>query len=771
MKNLLLFVFALVVASFAQQPQTSDVANTQPLFSVNAKYVNGVAPGYWLTAGSGLTLNVSNGTVWCLGTVRTYSAGTLTMTNSTTNYVYLDSGSSCSPSVSTSSFAGDTTKVPLGIVVTAGGVITSITDDRPLLAAITAGGSSISGATANGAMYATGSNSGTSTGAMSDGQLLIGDSTGAPQAAAITAGANVTITPGHHSITIAASSGGGVLPASFENDTGTGTTVNRIAEYVGTTVGTAHVKTLSTTDAGIGRMAPIVGICTSGCGTSGQAVIQSAGTALCDFDSTVSTMTAGDLVYASTTTAGKCTDRITGDSGPNENPEGNVVIGKVHASCSSCGSTTQNVDLTPIPPMCCVNGANGIAYFLTQAYGSPFAIAAPQFLDTQSPASAMNAAFVANIVRLMNGSSTAFTDILANSGAGSSGRDPALDILSHCYGSPCTQMFRLVGSHYNVPYVATVSGTASIGQSGHFRVGTTGGVFILTLSADATTYAPENDNAGHLLTFEINPSGHTWTWPAGFVGAPTVTGSTLSVSSYLYDGTNWNCIAGCGGGTPGGGTVTEAHILGTTNQVTVSGTCDITSSGTCTLSLPPVIDLGTDNSVAGGVQVANGSANAHTTWGSAATTSNTVNGPATAPTDQHLLKCATTGTVCTLADGGAPYSLPTQYAKLRCESGLGDGLNAVTAGTYLQSFCYNDSGVTWTITGIKCFTDNSGTSTLNAAGNTLGALLTGAVTCSSAFAAGTQSANVALTSGDYIKFTFVADGTSKQTTWVVSMTQ
>jgi hypothetical protein len=116
-------------------------------------------------------------------------------------------------------------------------------------------------------------------------------------------------------------------------------------------------------------------------------------------------------------------------------------------------------------------------------------------------------------------------------------------------------------------------------------------------------------------------------------------------------------------------------------------------------------------------------------------------------------------------------SINTQYTKLRCEPGLGDGLNAITAGTYLQSTCYNDSGVTWTITGIKCFTDNSGTSTLNAAGNTLGALLTGAVTCSSAFAAGTQSANVALTSGDYIKFTFVADGTSKQTTWVVSMTQ
>jgi len=109
--------------------------------------------------------------------------------------------------------------------------------------------------------------------------------------------------------------------------------------------------------------------------------------------------------------------------------------------------------------------------------------------------------------------------------------------------------------------------------------------------------------------------------------------------------------------------------------------------------------------------------------------------------------------------------------KLRCESGLGDGLNAITAATYLQTFCYNDSGVTWTLTGIKCFTDNSGTSTLNATNGAGTGLLTGAVTCTTAFAAGTQSGTTTIAAGDFIKFTFVADGTSKQTTWVVSMTQ
>jgi hypothetical protein len=116
------------------------------------------------------------------------------------------------------------------------------------------------------------------------------------------------------------------------------------------------------------------------------------------------------------------------------------------------------------------------------------------------------------------------------------------------------------------------------------------------------------------------------------------------------------------------------------------------------------------------------------------------------------------------------YSLPAQYKTWSCQPGLGDGLNAITAGTYLQTECKNTTGVSVTLTGLSCYVDGGTSSTMNASGNTLGALLTGAVTCSTSFAAGTQSANVTLTNGDYIKFTFVADGTAKQTTWVVTGT-
>jgi hypothetical protein len=135
---------------------------------------------------------------------------------------------------------------------------------------------------------------------------------------------------------------------------------------------------------------------------------------------------------------------------------------------------------------------------------------------------------------------------------------------------------------------------------------------------------------------------------------------------------------------------------------------------------------------------------------------------------------AFTGSISNSA-GSLTTTLASQYLKLYCSPGLGDGLNAIPAGTYLQFSCVNKSGVTWTITGISCWTDNAGTSTLNAANNAATGLLTGAVTCnntkSGGGATGTQSATTTIANNDAISFTFVADGTTKQTTWTVSFTQ
>ena len=109
----------------AQQPQAQS---GQPIYPVNAKYVNGVAPGYWPTAGSGLTLNLSAGTVICNSVATNYAGGTLSMTASQTNYVFLNPTTGCSPFATTSPFV--TGQIPIAIVVAGSSTITSVTDVR-----------------------------------------------------------------------------------------------------------------------------------------------------------------------------------------------------------------------------------------------------------------------------------------------------------------------------------------------------------------------------------------------------------------------------------------------------------------------------------------------------------------------------------------------------------------------------------------------------------------------------------------------------------------
>lgn len=122
---LLAFIITLCTSAGAQQPQTQTATS-----STNAQWANGVAPGYWPT-GTTLTLNLSSGTAICFGNEVDYAGGTLTMVASTTNYVYLNTGSNCVPAVKSAAFvAGD---LPIARVVTGASSITHIYDDRTLL--------------------------------------------------------------------------------------------------------------------------------------------------------------------------------------------------------------------------------------------------------------------------------------------------------------------------------------------------------------------------------------------------------------------------------------------------------------------------------------------------------------------------------------------------------------------------------------------------------------------------------------------------------------
>ena len=160
---------------------------------------------------------------------------------------------------------------------------------------------------------------------------------------------------------------------------------------------------------------------------------------------------------------------------------------------------------------------------------------------------------------------------------------------------------------------------------------------------------------------------------------PTVckVGDVFMESGAFYINTSTTagaCTWSAAGG--GGGGVSSVVIAGTANQIGTAGTCTITSTGTCTLSLLTAQILGTDNSTAGTIQMANGSANAHTIWGSAATTSNTILGFTVVPTTGHLVICTVSGIICTLTDGGTNVATATALASVTGYSVYGSGASA-----------------------------------------------------------------------------------------------
>jgi hypothetical protein len=149
--------------------------------------------------------------------------------------------------------------------------------------------------------------------------------------------------------------------------------------------------------------------------------------------------------------------------------------------------------------------------------------------------------------------------------------------------------------------------------------------------------------------------------------------------------------------------------------------------------------------------------------------------PATSTIDGNATLALSTGQGARIFSDGANYFTQRGLSSktVTCQTGLGDGLNSIAAGTYLQSACFNEFGVTWTIAAIKCYTDNNGASTLNVTNGAGTGLLTGAITCTNTIpgASGTQSGTTTLASLDGAKFTFVSDGASKHTTWVITGTR
>jgi len=82
-----------------------------------------------VTAGAGLDIAYEASQVWVGGAFYSIAAGTLTMTNAATNYVFVNSAGA----VAKNTTGFPTSSLPLAVVVTAGGAITSVTDRRAYL--------------------------------------------------------------------------------------------------------------------------------------------------------------------------------------------------------------------------------------------------------------------------------------------------------------------------------------------------------------------------------------------------------------------------------------------------------------------------------------------------------------------------------------------------------------------------------------------------------------------------------------------------------------
>lgn len=124
------------------------------------------------------------------------------------------------------------------------------------------------------------------------------------------------------------STGGTTATITIANASSTGTTTSTITKLTGAP-STAVIA--ATTDTG-----GTVGICTSGCTTSGNATIQIAGSVNCVFDGAT---TAGDYVQISSSTAGNCHDTAS------TYPTSGQVIGRVLSTNGSGG--TYSIDLFP----------------------------------------------------------------------------------------------------------------------------------------------------------------------------------------------------------------------------------------------------------------------------------------------------------------------------------------------------------------------------------------------------------------------------------------
>ena len=333
-----------------------------------------------------------------------------------------------------------------------------------------------------------------------------------------------------------------------------------------------------------------------------------------------------------------------------------------------------------------------------------------------------------------------------------------------------------VGTAGNVPADVAVTGDISISNAGLTALGnipnatTMAGDIVATNSA-----APASPAAGHDSLFadstdlrfhDKNASGVIGTTSVALActnqffsamsaaGAYTCVTATLAGAQFANQGTTTTLLHGNAAGNPSFGSVVSADMNITTTSCTNQFLTAISATGTGTCTTDTLA----------GAQHANQGTTATVLHGNAA------GNPAFGSVVGADMASATV----------TATQLAAQYSKGSCtEVWGGSGTSfAMTSGddAISNNSCYNDSGVTRTITALKCRSDNAGnttvlTPTFGAAG-TGTAILTGTVTCGNSYAysaTGTLN-NTAWTTGTGIDPGMSTAGNSTSIAMIVEYT-
>jgi hypothetical protein len=293
-----------------------------------------------------------------------------------------------------------------------------------------------------------------------------------------------------------------------------------------------------------------------------------------------------------------------------------------------------------------------------------------------------------------------------------------------CTGTPCTAYGTTLTEYGSSAGVATSSDPGAIAE------------------------VPMVANGSHGMKPSASGALNTGAFAPSYT-LPVATSSTLG--GVKPDGTSVLNVAGVLSATAAsvGADVSGAAATAQSTAETYATNASNIGSGTLAAGrLPNPVVIGTDNSAAGTLNVSNGSANAHTVFGSAATTTNTILGFATVPTNGHLVTCTVSSTTCTLTDGGAVPSAGVTSVFTRT------GAVTATSGDYTLDLIASPAASvsftapatdTYSFLGTAPASTSSGTGT--AAGTLFNAMApTGGATTGSATTAG-AGGNISYTAG------------------------